>query len=213
MIFPRYLVILYTCSTDSFMGGNRAFQTDLVPLCPTSHSNVQDAIRTCGFRTRGQPIMLVFRSPLIRQERSICMTIEFQTLVEQVANRGVLVLSLGKTVDAQDLLARRYEAVQRWTKNGLLPEKGWNSPLGIQFEITHKCNLECVHCYNNSSAGHSGSDLTNEEWLGVAHQATQMQVLNAVISGGEPLIREQAMFGVMDTLHAVGTRFLLITNG
>jgi MoaA/NifB/PqqE/SkfB family radical SAM enzyme len=141
------------------------------------------------------------------------MTVEFQTLVAQVANRNVPIPSLGKTLDSHELLMKRYEAAQRWAQAGLLPDEGWSAPLGLQLELTHKCNLECVHCYNNSSAHRTEDDLTTEEWLDVARQAAHHRVLNAVISGGEPLLRQDAMFGVMDILHEVGTRFLFITNG
>ena len=52
--------------------------------------------------------------------------------------------------------------------NELFAQKlvGKNIPLDVMFEITHKCNLKCVHCYNyDRSIGktpHLESEMTSE---------------------------------------------------
>jgi radical SAM protein with 4Fe4S-binding SPASM domain len=66
-------------------------------------------------------------------------------------------------------------------------------PLSFELEITPRCNNNCRHCYINLPPGDKASqrnELTADEISAIADQATALGSLWCVITGGEPLIRE-----------------------
>lgn len=63
-----------------------------------------------------------------------------------------------------------------------------DSPIGATLSITSKCNLSCVHCYNNS--GTKMIDLEEQQWLEILEQLLSIKTIKRIcVSGGEPLIR------------------------
>lgn len=71
--------------------------------------------------------------------------------------------------------------------------KSKRAPLSFDLEITARCNLECRHCYINLSSndlqGRSG-ELTLQEIDAIADQAVSLGAVWVLISGGEPLLRD-----------------------
>jgi MoaA/NifB/PqqE/SkfB family radical SAM enzyme len=63
-------------------------------------------------------------------------------------------------------------------------------PLYVAWEITHRCNARCLHCYSASGpdADCSG-DLTTDEALAVIEQLADAGVVVLAFSGGEPMMR------------------------
>ena len=67
-------------------------------------------------------------------------------------------------------------------------------PLRGTFELTARCNFNCKMCYVHmttkqiSTAG--ARELTTREWLTIAEEAIKNGTLNLLITGGEPLIRD-----------------------
>ena len=57
------------------------------------------------------------------------------------------------------------------------------------FELTYRCNLECVHCYCKGSED-LDKELSTTEVKGVLDQLHKEGCLGITFSGGEPLIRE-----------------------
>jgi MoaA/NifB/PqqE/SkfB family radical SAM enzyme len=89
--------------------------------------------------------------------------------------------------------------------------KELGGPLGCQLELTHRCNLKCKQCYNQS--GCSKPDISIKKWLDVAKQLVDIGVFECVMSGGEPLLLGNDLYKIMDVLHDGGVRFVLVTNG
>ena len=54
----------------------------------------------------------------------------------------------------------------------------------IVWEITSKCQMKCIHCYNSEE---NASDLANDQLVKIAEQLNQ-EGLSILISGGEPLL-------------------------
>ena len=55
-------------------------------------------------------------------------------------------------------------------------------------ELTTKCQLECVMCYNDSGP-HRGHDaMTSKDWLNVIDQAAALRIRMAQFIGGEPTL-------------------------
>lgn len=84
-------------------------------------------------------------------------------------------------------------------------------PSRVYLDVTNRCQLACRHCC--TSSGHPDPDeLTGAELIDVVDQVRRMGVPNLVLSGGEPLLRQELpeLLG-----HAVrsGLRVTLLTNG
>lgn len=80
------------------------------------------------------------------------------------------------------------------TKNSPLPLNG-------QFELTYRCNLNCIHCYcrglqvtaNPSQVkgqGQPDKELTTQEWEKILDEIRKAGCLWLTLTGGDPLIRE-----------------------
>ncbi len=66
-------------------------------------------------------------------------------------------------------------------------------PLSFDLELTSRCNHNCSHCYNNlpeADAEARRTELSVEEIRDIASQAASMGVLWCLVTGGEPLVRE-----------------------
>ena len=66
-------------------------------------------------------------------------------------------------------------------------------PLSFDLEITARCNNACRHCYINLPAGDIEArkkELSLTEINDIADQAVDLGALWCLISGGEPLLRE-----------------------
>jgi AdoMet-dependent heme synthase len=66
----------------------------------------------------------------------------------------------------------------------------FKAPLYVAWEITHRCNARCLHCYSASGpdAGRE-NELTTTEAIDVIDQLADAGLLVLAFSGGEPLLR------------------------
>lgn len=65
-------------------------------------------------------------------------------------------------------------------------------PLSGTFELTARCNLNCRMCYihkRQNDAAVMERERTTAEWLALARQAQERQMLLLLLTGGEPLLR------------------------
>ncbi len=85
------------------------------------------------------------------------------------------------------------------------------APFLVVWDFTHKCNLNCKHCYSNSGAVKE-EELTTKQAITVVDQLAEAGVTALAFSGGEPLSRRD-FFQVAN--HAVkrGLYVSLATNG
>jgi pyrroloquinoline quinone biosynthesis protein E len=87
-----------------------------------------------------------------------------------------------------------------------------SNPLALIAELTHRCPLHCVYCSNPLELKNRATELSTETWCKVFQQAAQMGVLQADLTGGEPLARTD----ILDLVRAARTAGLyvnLITSG
>ncbi|MFO7685074.1 MAG: radical SAM protein [Desulfobacterales bacterium] len=71
--------------------------------------------------------------------------------------------------------------------------KAKNIPFSFDFEITARCNHDCRHCYINLPANDSDAqnrELSVSQISDIADQAVALGSLWCLITGGEPLLRE-----------------------
>lgn len=63
------------------------------------------------------------------------------------------------------------------------------SPLEfLWLELTNQCNLQCVHCYANSSPKADKSSLTTEEYKHIINEAFELGCRQLQLIGGEPTL-------------------------
>jgi len=82
----------------------------------------------------------------------------------------------------------------------------------VVWNMTLRCNLRCVHCYNESGEGRRESEMTTEEAERFIDDLAQMGVPVLLFSGGEPLLR-QDIFHLGKYAASRGLRPVLSTNG
>jgi MoaA/NifB/PqqE/SkfB family radical SAM enzyme len=88
-------------------------------------------------------------------------------------------------------------------------------PIGAKLEITYACNLRCGFCYTDSPRRtlQRTPELSDEQWRDVVRQSLELGIVEAVVTGGEPLLRKELTLEVVETLAAAGVGVTLNTNG
>ena len=69
-----------------------------------------------------------------------------------------------------------------------------NNPLWLLAEVTYKCPLHCVFCYNPVDYTQYGPELSTEEWLRVLREGREIGCTQLGFSGGEPLVFARMSF-------------------
>ncbi len=85
-------------------------------------------------------------------------------------------------------------------------------PLYAQFEVTHRCNLRCRHCYLEGHHEPAGRELTLAEVEDVLDQLADLGTLFLTFTGGEFFVREDA-FDLLAAARARGFACTVLTNG
>lgn len=80
-------------------------------------------------------------------------------------------------------------------------------PLWLLAELTYRCPLHCVFCYNPVDYARDKAELTTEQWIDVMRQARKLGAAQLGFSGGEPLLRDD-----LEELIAEGRRLGFYTN-
>lgn len=82
----------------------------------------------------------------------------------------------------------------------------------VVWNITRTCNLRCRHCYTDSDAKRYPRELSTDEALRVIDDLAEIRVPRILLSGGEPLLREDIM-QLISYANFRGLRVVLSTNG
>jgi pyrroloquinoline quinone biosynthesis protein E len=85
-------------------------------------------------------------------------------------------------------------------------------PLWLLAEITYRCPLHCVFCYNPLNYAGDKRELTTDEWKDVLRQARKLGAAQLGFSGGEPLVRDD-LEELIGEAHQLGYYTNLITSG
>src|SRR5262249_54604283 len=87
-----------------------------------------------------------------------------------------------------------------------------SNPLALVCELTHRCPLHCVYCSNPQELAARATEISTETWVSVFRQATELGVLQADFTGGEPLARTDIV-ELVRTARTAGLYVSLITSG
>src|SRR5687768_7234888 len=85
-------------------------------------------------------------------------------------------------------------------------------PLWLLFELTYRCPLQCVFCYNPVDFAKHTQELPTSEWLRVLREARELGSVQLGLSGGEPLLRDDVE-EITAEAHKLGYYINLITSG
>jgi len=133
-----------------------------------------------------------------------------------------LIVSKAFKLDAEESRREVCELLERLSRYGFFspgnePPPHLHSPSVLQpfmvyYNITNRCNLKCPYCYID--AGVSLEDeLCEDEVLGVIDQIAAVGARVLVISGGEPLLREDVFRIAVYAKKEKGLDVTLLTNG
>ncbi|MBI4744543.1 MAG: radical SAM protein, partial [Actinobacteria bacterium] len=85
-------------------------------------------------------------------------------------------------------------------------------PKWIAWEVTGRCNLNCIHCRSSSTLESEESDFTTEEAFKLVDDIASFCKPVIVLSGGEPLLRKD-LFEIAEYGTQKGLRMCIATNG
>lgn len=147
-----------------------------------------------------------FAVPLVHRIRDYVFSIIIKAIVSIIGSGSQTpkVLSSAKIRWILNGLARLYgfevqqvlqeEAGQRAAWNllksissyGIGTPQRLRAPVSVVWSLSYRCNLRCIHCYQNASEP-SSDELTPGEQLDIVDQLARAGVSLVVLSGGEPL--------------------------
>jgi radical SAM protein with 4Fe4S-binding SPASM domain len=85
-------------------------------------------------------------------------------------------------------------------------------PLVLSWNVTLKCNLKCSHCYINAKEKSLPDELSTDAAKMLIHQITEVSRPLLILSGGEPLLRED-IFEIIRYGADRGLRMGMGSNG
>jgi len=83
-----------------------------------------------------------------------------------------------------------------------------SSPIFVVWEITGKCNLNCMHCSSKSES----EDMNLKECYKLIDILKKEKIFHATISGGEPFLRKD-LFNILSKLNKNNISFDICSNG
>ena len=97
----------------------------------------------------------------------------------------------------------------------------WQQPLFCQnryvpqmnFQITAKCNYNCVHCFNAADNAPMMSEMAYADVLKLLDEAKMCGVYAITITGGEPMMHSNFMTSCMPSTSAACSSLILIQTG
>jgi pyrroloquinoline quinone biosynthesis protein E len=85
-------------------------------------------------------------------------------------------------------------------------------PLWLLAELTYRCPLHCVFCYNPVDFALNSAELSTDDWLRVLREARAAGSVQCGFSGGEPMLRDDLEVLVAEA-HRLGFYTNLLTSG
>jgi PqqA peptide cyclase len=85
-------------------------------------------------------------------------------------------------------------------------------PLWLLAELTYRCPLHCVYCFNPVDFAKHEDELTTEQWFRVLREARELGSVQCGFSGGEPMLRDDLEL-IVGEAHRLGYYTNLLTSG
>ncbi|MDR1405043.1 MAG: radical SAM protein [Candidatus Methanoplasma sp.] len=88
-----------------------------------------------------------------------------------------------------------------------------DSTLTISVDVTRQCNLRCRHCFNYSGDAFFRPELSDAGLEAVAEQVLDTPASSVCLCGGEPLLRKEIVFRMVETMRRGASTVNLTSNG
>jgi radical SAM protein with 4Fe4S-binding SPASM domain len=86
------------------------------------------------------------------------------------------------------------------------------APVTVVWNFTNRCNLNCLHCHQDSSPTSSGPELTTSQAFKVIDNMSNAGVAILTFSGGEPLLRKD-IYSAIERARDSGMLCTIASNG
>jgi mycofactocin biosynthetic radical S-adenosylmethionine protein MftC len=86
------------------------------------------------------------------------------------------------------------------------------APVNVTWEITDRCNLQCLHCLSADMMERNDEELSFGECCRVIDELDRMEVFQINFGGGEPFLREDFL-DILQYAHAKRITTCVSTNG
>ena len=86
-------------------------------------------------------------------------------------------------------------------------------PVVIVWNITNRCNLNCLHCHQSSTLNPSEKELTTPEALQIIDKLSDAGLSILTFSGGEPLIQPDFLLAFLKVSKKKNIHTVLDTSG
>jgi radical SAM protein with 4Fe4S-binding SPASM domain len=114
----------------------------------------------------------------------------------------------------------KWPSTETYLEEFISKSEGLRVPLSGSFELTHRCNLNCIHCYlgpQDKRKAFQDSEMSSARVHSLLDEITEAGCLYLLITGGDPLLRNDfpelyrhaKMNGLLVTIFTNGT---LITD-
>ena len=97
--------------------------------------------------------------------------------------------------------------------NGVQGFEKLSAPISVFLNMTQECNMRCTYCYAEAERPRrrQENEMTDEEYLGLVDQLIEARVFKYAITGGEPFLRRDLVFEILDRIANRG-HVMLFTN-
>ena len=92
------------------------------------------------------------------------------------------------------------------------PDTRPGPPLWLLAELTYRCPLHCVFCYNPVDFARQEDELSTDDWIRVLREGRELGAVQCGFSGGEPLVRDDLEVLVAEA-RQLGYYTNLLTSG
>jgi radical SAM protein with 4Fe4S-binding SPASM domain len=86
------------------------------------------------------------------------------------------------------------------------------APIVVVWNFTNKCNLDCLHCHQDSSPTSAERELTTSQVFKVIDNMNDAGVAVLTFSGGEPLLRKD-LYAAIERATGLGMLCTIASNG
>ncbi|MFI0404466.1 pyrroloquinoline quinone biosynthesis protein PqqE [Actinomadura sp. 3N508] len=98
------------------------------------------------------------------------------------------------------------------TAPAAVPAPAVPAPWALLAEVTHACPLHCPYCSNPLELVRKSAELSTADWARVFGEAADLGVVQAHVSGGEPLLRPD-LAEIVAAAQRAGVYTQLVTSG
>lgn len=123
----------------------------------------------------------------------------------------------GEIIENKEDVAYMNELYTKLCDMGMILEDNKKQELKnkiVSFEMTHRCNLNCIHCCIDADGINSNKkDLPTEDVENILNKMIYWKPINIMLSGGEPMLRKDFSYLLKYLRNNYSGKIIIATNG